>query len=388
MEPLTSRFRSHLSDLGIDGVLLIGDSYCDADMYYLSHFLAGDKFAVLASQELIVLVSSMERGRALAESKADHVETTFDYGIKEKLAKHRKHRENAYIDVLKEFLIAHKIRRLGVQSGFPIGIFKGLTDGNNDLELVIIDPPFQRLREVKSSFEIDAITDVQRHTESAMEVAIGLIRASVPRGENLYLNDQPLTSEYIRTAIDIDLLKHGCEAMDTIVSGGPASANPHDRGSGPLPANSPIVIDIFPRSKVSRYFADLSRTVLRGEASDELLEVYDAVMQAQNTGINAVTAGVFGRDVHRMVCQTFTDLGYPIGEEKGFIHSTGHGVGLDIHEGPSLSEIGGTLFTGNVVTVEPGLYFPGIGGIRLEDLVVVTSGKCHNLTKCDRCFVV
>ena len=132
----------------------------------------------------------------------------------------------------------------------------------------------------------------------------------------------------------------------------------------------------------------MTRTVVRGEASPEIVDIYDAVAAAQNAGIESVRAGVDGKEVHTIVSQVFKDRGYPEGENSGFIHSTGHGVGLEVHERPSLSEAGEVLQAGNVVTVEPGLYYPDLGGVRLEDLVVVRKEGCDNLTEFERRLVV
>jgi Xaa-Pro aminopeptidase len=184
------------------------------------------------------------------------------------------------------------------------------------------------------------------------------------------------------------LLEEGCEAVDTIVAGGPAGADPHARGAGVLPANAPIVIDIFPRSKSSRYFADMTRTVLKGEAPPQVREIYEAVLQAQTTGISAIRAGISGKEVHSRVVEVFRERGYPDGEGCGFTHSTGHGVGLEVHERPSLGIAGEVLEANQVVTVEPGLYYPDIGGVRLEDLVMVKEGAYENLTHFERSLVL
>jgi Xaa-Pro aminopeptidase len=287
--------------------------------------------------------------------------------------------------VLKDFLNDQGMRRIGVPNRFPAGIFAHLS---SQFQITLVDSPVSKWRSVKSKEEIEAIKEVQTACEAAMSLAVGLISQSSPRGEHIYLQEEPLTSERVRSAIEVSLLENGCDAVDTIVAGGLQAADPHSRGSGPLPCHAPIVIDIFPRSKSSRYFADMTRTVVRGEASVEVREIYDAVLDAQVAGLNAIKAGASGKDVHDKVCQVFRERGYPERDEKGFTHSTGHGVGLNVHERPSLSEAGEVLKENNVVTVEPGLYYPEIGGVRLEDLVVVTETACENLTKFERQLVI
>jgi Xaa-Pro aminopeptidase len=379
-----SRIQSFLEASNLDGFLFVGDSICDADMYYLSHFLAGDPFALLAQEKTTLLVSSMEKGRAEKESTADEVLSTSEYGIMEKLKKSGKP-DQAYLEVQKEFLCDHCVSRVGVPNRFPAGIFQRLAQ---DFEVKILESPATRYRAVKTDKEVAAITSTQRACERAMRKAVDLIAASRPRGDILFYQDQPLLSEQVRGIIEVSLLEKACETVDTIVAGGADAADPHARGLGPLPANAPIVIDIFPRSKVSRYYADMTRTVLKGEASLEVLEIYDAVRQAQDAGIKGIRSGVTGKEVHSSVSQIFLDLGFPETEGRGFIHSTGHGVGLDVHEKPSLSGTGETLQTAQVVTVEPGLYYPQIGGVRLEDLVVVTENGCENLTRFERKLVL
>ncbi|MFZ2471905.1 MAG: Xaa-Pro peptidase family protein [Methanothrix sp.] len=368
----------------LDGLLFVGDSICDADMYYLTHFLAGDRFALLAQEKTTLLVSSMETGRARKESIADECVSTSQYRLLDKM-KRSETPEEAYFQVLAEFLHSHGIRRLGVPFRFPAGFYQYLT---SDFDVKILESPVSRCREIKRQEELDAIVCTQRACERAMRQAVLLIGHSEPRGEMLYREGQPLTSEKVRGAIDVSLLEDGCEAMDTIVAGGLAGADPHARGTGPLAANAPIVIDIFPRSKSSRYYADMTRTVLKGEAAPELKEIYEAVALAQSEGLEAIMAGVFGKEVHSRVSQVFLDQGYPEREGCGFTHSTGHGVGLDVHEKPTLSETGAALEVNHVVTVEPGLYYPKIGGVRLEDLVVVKENGYENLTHFERKLVL
>jgi Xaa-Pro aminopeptidase len=374
------RTQAFLEKSNLDGLLFIGDSLCDSDMFYLSHFLAQDRFTLLMQEKISILVSSMEMGRASKESSADEVVSTSQYGVMGKLKASGKPDE-AYRQVLVEFLRDRKVRRLGVPFRFPAGIYRHLC---RDFQITVLDSPVSHWRAVKTVCELDAIRSSQRACEKAMRLAVDLIASSEPRGDVLFRGGQPLSSEQIRSSIEVSLLEEGCEAVDTIVAGGAAAADPHARGTGALPANAPIVIDIFPRSKSSRYFADMTRTVLKGEASLEVKEIYEAVLQAQLAGLEAIRAGISGTEVHSRVLQVFQERGYPEREGRGFTHSTGHGVGLEVHERPSLSEAGEILEVGNVVTVEPGLYYPKIGGIRLEDLVVVTAKGCENLTNFER----
>lgn len=368
----------------IDGFLYYGASTVDADIFYLSRFLAGDSFALLAQEKSTLLVSSMELGRAERESHEARCLSTGGYRISERVRKGATP-EEAYIQVLTDFLREHDVKSLGVPFRFPVGLFRPLSES---FSLEVLESPASRMRCIKSADEVFAISQTQRATERAMERAVQVISSSEPCGGVLYRDDEPLTSERVRWFIESSLLEDGCEASETIVSGGEEAAQPHAHGSGPLPSDAPIVIDIFPRSKASRYYADMTRTVLRGEPTPEVLELYRAVMLAQDAGLEAVRAGISGGDVHTRVSDVFSELGYREREGCGFTHSTGHGVGLDVHESPSLGMVDEPLSCGQVVTVEPGLYYPGIGGVRLEDLVVVREGLSENLTRFERKLVV
>lgn len=384
MPPSSPQTGKFLSDHELDGFLLLGDGRCHLEIYYLSRFSAPDRFALLARPSLSILVSGMEAGRARKESVADEVVSTSDYGILEKMAGMGRP-EEAYVAVLKEFLRDRSVKRLGVFGDFPVRIYLDLAE---EFEMYVLESPVSEMREVKAAEEIEAIRYSQRACEEAMKVAIDMIRRSRPAGEVLLFEGEPLTSERVRSAIDVSLLERGCEAEGTIVAGGREAADPHFVGSGPLPRDAPIVIDIFPRSKRTRYFADMTRTVLRGEAEEEILEIYEVVLAAQEAGIAAVRAGASGKAVHGRVCEIFEERGYPEREGRGFVHSTGHGVGLAVHERPSLSEVGKTLRANSVVTVEPGLYYPELGGVRLEDLLVVMEGGCENLTSLEKRLIL
>ena len=361
--------------------LIIDDSIHNQDLYYATRFLAQDRFLYLNSgSREILLISQMELGRARKESRIDDIRTTADYDIIEKSK--RCGRETAYGLVVAELLHDEEITRIEVSHNFPIFLADDLR--RRGFEVVPVRSQIAELRTVKTEREIGQIKKAQVCCEAAMERAIDAIRKAGIRDGALIDSGQVLTSERIRARIEHTLIDCGCESHSTIVACGRDGAEPHSMGTGTLRADESIVIDIFPRLKRERYCADMTRTVARGNPQQALIEMYEAVLDAQSAAIRMVRAGISGEDVHDVVCDLFDDRGYG----KLFLHSTGHGVGLDVHEAPSVATGGEVLKAGNVITIEPGLYDPAIGGIRLEDLVVVTGSGCENLTTMEKRFVV
>jgi Xaa-Pro aminopeptidase len=247
-----------------------------------------------------------------------------------------------------------------------------------------VPDPFFPERMRKSPAEVRRICDAQRAVEDAAAFAIGVLRRARVRGGVLYWKGEVLTSERLRLMIHREMLARDCIGRQTIVAGGDQACDPHCIGSGPLRANEAIVLDIFPRSDRHGYWADMTRTVVRGRATPQLRRQYDAVLAAQKFAIGRLRAGADGRALHLQVRKFFDELGYPTerrnGAWVGFFHGTGHGVGLDIHEPPRIGPAGSRIPEGAVVTVEPGLYYPGVGGVRIEDMVLVTRTGCRNLT--------
>jgi len=367
----------------LEAFLMVSESEHNADMYYATGFLAHDSFIYLKLKKDIMLVSDMELGRAKKESKADEVLPTSKYNLMEKFRKH-KDPDIAYCEMIHEFLGDNELDRISVPYNFPVQLADCIR--NMGFEVKPIKSPFHEMREIKTENEIKSIEYAQRAGEKALDEGISAIKKASIRNGILWQENEPLRSEDVRAIIEKSLLVMGCEAPDIIISCGKESSDPHSRGFGELLSDESIVIDMVPRSKKERYFSDMTRTVVRGEPTGELKDMYSAVLDSQTAAIQKIRAGVTGSEIHGIVCDILEERGYETSRGKtrefteGFIHSTGHGVGLDIHEGPNLSENGKELKEGCVVTVEPGLYYKNIGGIRLEDVVVVTRSGCKNLT--------
>jgi len=240
------------------------------------------------------------------------------------------------------------------------------------------------IRAVKTEEEVEHVRRAQRANEAAMARAEELIRGADVVDGVLHHDGEPLTSEFVRQEIEITLLRNDCSLDETIVACGNDAADPHNRGSGPLEADEFVIVDIFPRDKASKYHSDMTRTFLNGTPSETQQEWYDVTQEALEAALDAVGPGVPSEAVNQAVVDVYQKHGHPTiftdpETEIGFIHSTGHGVGLDVHEKPGVSRGGDELRAGHVVTIEPGLYDPDVGGVRIEDIVVVTEDGYENL---------
>ena len=381
-----------LKEAGAQAYLIHGDMH-NSDMYYATKFLASDPFSYMlaADGDEVLLISDMEKGRAEIESRVlnDKIKITSDYKYRE-LAKEKKDTPLAYSLVLKEMMSEKNIRTVGVSYDFPAYYYDRLK--KEGIDVVLMKSPFSKPRMIKTEDEIEKIEASQKAAEEAMAAAIAMIKKAVPNGKGeLALGGEILTGKAVLLEISRVLLERGCADDETIVSCGSDSADPHGKTYGPLYANEPIVIDIFPQSKYTRYFGDMTRTVVKGKASDELKKMYEAVKGAQEIGVRSAKSGVTCAEVHNAVCDYLENAGYDTyrsGAKVGFIHTTGHGVGIDIHEMPSVSENEHVLEPGNVITIEPGLYYPGIGGIRIEDTIVITKDGCRNLNVMEKKFEI
>lgn len=349
-------------------------SSIDANVRYLTRFRTTDPVVYVQKpgERGMIVVPQMEHERAVRESTAA-VATRADAGYLEYI-KAGEPRWRA---------TAHMIADLAggpvlVPANFPLALAREL----ESFQPVVLDErgAVEAMRAVKTPEEIEWIRSVQRATEAAIEHGLALIRSSVPKGGVLHRNGAPLTSETVRAEMHACLLANGYRGVDTIVSCGPDTALPHSPGAGPLRENEPIVIDIYPQDEFTGYHADMTRTVVKGEPSPAIREMYEAVRDAKANAASMVRAGAVGADLYRATVEFFRDRGYE-SNTQGFTHSLGHGVGLEVHEEPSLGPQGGELVPGNVVTIEPGLYYPGTGGVRLEDMGAVTETGFDRFTQ-------
>jgi Xaa-Pro aminopeptidase len=334
------------------------------DMLYLTGFQVNDPLVYIKklSEEGVLVVPQMEYDRAIMECRCGVVNRG-DAGFFDDLEKH------------KEGLsaMASMTSRLAggdilLSPDLPVSFAKKL---ESFCRIAVDGGTVSEMRAVKTHAEAENIRKIQKSTEEAMDYAISMIKNADCKNGELFIEGEPLTSDYIRYEIHCFFLRRGITAKETIVSCGNETAIPHCIGSGTIFENEPVVIDVFPCDSRTGYHSDMTRTVVRGEPDPEIESMYSCVRDAKRLAEGMIAEGRTGKEVHEFVVNYFDENGYISGKE-GFIHSLGHGVGLAVHEQPSLSPSGGKLVEGNIVTVEPGLYYKNTGGVRLEDIGMVT----------------
>lgn len=368
-------------------LVLYGESLSYPDLLYATGFAAPDPILYLqGGRRKVLIVSSLEWGRASLDvtGRGITVLTPQHLGLEGA-------RRRDPVFWIHAALEPFGVRRITVPAEFPYGLACRLKKSRIGVALLEGEPFAQR--RVKTEDEMACIRQSQRAAVIAMRAACAMIaETTVDRAGRLRTGSVVLTSESVHRRIAEVLLRQDCHSGETIVAGGVQGADPHERGHGPLKAGEPIVIDIFPRHQRHGYWGDITRTVLKGEASAELRRQYGAVKAAQTAALRKIRAGVSGRRVHQEAVAVFDRAGFRTerrGEGfTGFIHSTGHGVGLAIHESPSLGGSDCRLRAGDVITVEPGLYYPESGGIRIEDTVEVTRCGWRYLAPCEKRFVL
>jgi Xaa-Pro aminopeptidase len=360
--------------------LIVAASEFDADMLYATRFFAPDPFIFLQQNGKRTLVlSDMEMGRGRKQAQADEF---VSFNQLEREVQGESKEAPPYEKVLAHFLRKRGVRSTIVPANFPLRYAEEL--GANQIGVRSTNHLFWPEREAKTDEELKLIGRALRITEAGMQRAMDVLRRStIARDKKLKWSGKTLTSEVLRAEIDTAMLHAGGIPTATIVAGGDQACDPHERGSGPLRANSLIILDIFPRDAQTGYWGDMTRTVVRGRASDAQRKLWETVKDGQALALKRVKAGVDGMSIHKAIQKLFDERGYPTevreGKNVGFFHGTGHGLGLEIHEYPRLQKV--TLKDRQVLTVEPGLYYPGLGGVRHEDVVVVTRTGCRILSR-------
>jgi Xaa-Pro aminopeptidase len=364
-------------------IILVGNTGDCPDIEYATGFKTVSAVVLIrAGKKNYMVVPGLEYTNALAKCRNTEVYTPESLGVP-------RHEKEKFGTAALMLLAKLRIRKAMVQPSFYHGIACLLQ--KKGIRLIITRKAIFPERAVKNAVEQKKIGEAQQAAVIAMRTAVEMIARSEPgAGRLLRFRGKHLTSELVKDVIRNVLIEHNCICRDLIVSCGTQTAIPHERGTGPLRVGEPVIMDIFPQNLDTGYWGDLTRTVVRGKASPVLERMYHAVKAAQNAALNVIRPGVSARSVHEAAVKEFERNGFRNqvlkGFPAGFIHGTGHGVGLAIHESPGIGFGSGRLKTGNVITVEPGLYYPDIGGVRIEDTVVVTPSGWRYLVPCEKRF--
>ena len=373
-------------------VLLFGETYHHPNILYRTGFLAPDPVVVVdrGGADTVLWASALEEGRAHKESSVGAVRSTMELDIPPARAGGNEY--DGWAALVTAVCREHGLGAVDVDADFPAVLADHLR--HNDVDVRPRSDIYQQRRRIKTPQEVEWITSTENAGMVALQSAIDVIAAAEIRDGLLVHEGRNLSSADLIYAVESSLLENGCSTVDSICCGGPESADPHRAMSDVIRAGLPIVLDIYPFDKGTRYWGDMTRTVVRGTPPPEVMRMWDAVLEAQQAGLDTVRPGTNGRDVHYACCDVFKQHGYgslakpyrDIQSDARFIHGTGHGLGLEIHEFPRVSEADVVLEVGDIITVEPGLYDPNFGGIRIEDLVVVTETGCRNLTTLPKTF--
>jgi Xaa-Pro aminopeptidase len=368
----------------VPDVLIYADSMSNAAMRHEVPIPVPDPFLYIErNADRHAVVTSFEVSRI--ESLGITAHPYEEYGYDELLAQGLPRRE-VVLQALER-----AVERLGLKEAVVPPDFPLLLADRLRAKGVALSPDYEHFserRRVKNEAELEGIRKAQRGTEAAMAAAREMLRGAEASNGTLTLDGEPLTSERIKTRIVEVFNEHNLVADEFIVAHGGQAASGHDMGSGPIAPGEAVVIDLFPRDRETGCYADMTRTHVVGEIPEEISEYHKHVYEALQRSLEAVRPGAEGSAVYRLVCDVFHEAGYPTQLSKepgevlssGFFHGLGHGVGLEVHEPPWLSRDPSELVAGDVITLEPGLYREGFGGVRLEDLVLVTDHGAENLT--------
>ncbi|HET7568693.1 MAG TPA: Xaa-Pro peptidase family protein [Gaiellaceae bacterium] len=367
-------------------VLIHGDSIRSADMRHAVPVAVPDPFLfVEIDGRRVAVVTAFEVPRIAEADPGIETMPPELFGIDELLAEGTPVAE-AVLEVY-----TRACRQLGVATAvvppdFPLELADHLR--RNGVEVGVDRELFQGRRRSKNATEVEGLRRAQRACEAALDVARGMLRSADASGGTLALDGEPLTCERIKVEIERVFSQHGVAAEEFIVSHGAQTAIGHHMGSGPIAPGEPIVFDLFPRDRETGVYSDMTRTYVVGEPPEEIVRYHELCLEALRLSTEATKPGVNGKELMRLVCDFFAGHGYPTpltkapGEvlDSGFFHGLGHGVGLEVHEKPGLSRSGDDLVPGDVITLEPGLYRAGFGGVRLEDILLVTEDGAEVVT--------
>jgi len=368
-------------------VVMAGIPNTNRSLFHAMRFNVGDPAAIVVTRngdavDRLLIIRDIEMDRARKQAKADRVACPKDFEPQGGLSGDR---ETATAQAVAEAVVRLGRRRVVADRSLPLIFADQMVRAGLevvcDADLGVID------RRAKDEQEVRWLSEAQYMTERVMEHACQLVgNAKAGRGGVLFHDNQPLDAERVRFAIDAFLLARGYVNPRSIVAAGGQGADCHNYGEGPIHAGQPVIIDIFPQNRETKYNGDCTRTVVNGEVPDEVAKMHATVVEAKKAATLTVRPGVTGEDVHLATTTVLQQhgfaMGFPTDENPTTMpHGTGHGIGLDVHEPPLLDLKGPALVVGDALTIEPGLYKAGLGGVRVEDMVVVTPDGCVNLNK-------
>jgi Xaa-Pro aminopeptidase len=368
----------------VTALLIVGDTFRTPELRHEVPLGIPDAFLFVetnGTRRVVVTSLELERTNGLDGLEAHAYE---EFGYDELIAR------GLAIDAIRGEVYVNACAAFGVEtavvpSGFPLATAERLRQAG--IDVTPNQSVFDERRRVKNRSELAGIRRAQRAAEAGMQAAVDLLRQATGNG-TLTVEGEPLTVELVKQRVEAAFLQHGASADEFIVARGAQAAVGHDMGSGPIGRGESIVVDLWPRDRDSACFADMTRTFVVGEAPAELREYHRLTKEALELAKAMIRPGVAGVAVYGAVCDHFEAAGFPTGRSKaagtvlqdGFFHGLGHGVGLEVHERPWMGRYADDLVAGDVVTIEPGLYRKGFGGVRLEDLLLVTEDGCENLT--------
>lgn len=362
-------------------LLYAATTHC-ADLRYFGRVEVHDPFIAFGARgKKITVQSALEFGRV---RKTGGFDVVLPLEACREHARARYRRPAGPAEIIATLARAYGLRSFRVADDFPAALYLKLT--KLGLKLVLAGGPLFPEREIKSAREAACIREGNRLCSVGFTIAEKILRDARIKGRSLVYQGRPLTSERLRFALELGIREQGGDPQDTIVAGGDQACDPHERGTGPLRPHELIIIDIFPRVVASGYYGDMTRTYLKGRPREVQRRMVATVREAQLRATKIIRAGVDGRLVHAAAADCFSEAGYETKSAPdgwtGFIHGTGHGLGLEVHEPGRMSPaIRYPLKQGSVTTVEPGLYYPGLGGCRWEDVVQITATGSKPLSR-------
>jgi len=369
-----------------DNLLIVADSERDANLLYVTGRAITVPFIYLRLRgKCLAVVPDLELKRARRQLRQCEILSITAY---QRRLKNSRRRWDGFAPVIREILREHRLKKVVVPGNFPLALARDLR--NLKVKLKLQESPLFPSREFKTANEIKRISATLTMAEVGLaEGMLALRTAKVGRDRRLTYHNAPLTAEKLRAIIDTATLQAGGRPSSTVVACGRQSSDPNEWGHGPLRANEPIILDVAPKSRKTGYNAAITRTVVKGRASEAVRQLHNAVCRAQELAVTKLRAHSHAITLHRTLQRFFDKEGFSShhrnGQFEGFIHGTGHGLGLELYEQPRI-DAGSTdvILPSQVLALEPALYFRSHGGVRLEDVVQVTANGARNLTKFEK----